>query len=72
VSGRRWILGLPRGLPAGSYRIWLLAHDRQGNVARRTITGQASVRFTVARPRTTASCAAALLRSPLRCSALSG
>jgi glucose/arabinose dehydrogenase/PKD repeat protein len=72
VSGRRWILGLPHGLPAGTYRVWLLAHDRNGNAARRLITGEGSVRFAVAGARTTASCGAALLRRPLRCGALAG
>jgi hypothetical protein len=71
LVGQRWSVALPKGLPYGRYRVWFLALDRLGNVARHTADGQGQLRFKIARARASASsCAGPLLRSPLRCSRL--
>jgi PKD repeat protein len=70
LSGRRWELALPRSLPEGSYRVWLLAVDTNGNVGRNTVDGRGQLRFKVPKPTSAPACDAAVLRRPLRCSAI--
>jgi glucose/arabinose dehydrogenase/PKD repeat protein len=70
LTGTRWRLSMPRRLPAGRYRAWLLAIDRHGNIGRLTAEGDGQLRFRVARGAAArGSCHAALLRRPLACQA---
>jgi PKD repeat protein len=67
LTGRRWELALPNGLPPGRYRLWLLAVDANGNVGRQTAEGQGQLRFRVSRAAAGPACDAPVLRRPLGC-----